>query len=84
GKAILTTVLNNFCIDIIAFLQKLFRTVVKIALPFLVLFAVYSGFMFVEARGNVEKLEEARKNFFYVIIGALIIFASWTIATVIK
>ncbi len=57
---------------------------VKIALPFLILFAVYSGFMFVEARGNTEKLETARKNFMYVIIGALIIFASWTIATVIK
>ncbi len=71
-------------IDIIAFLQRLFRSMVKIALPFLILFAVYSGFMFVEARGNTEKLETARKNFMYVIIGALIIFASWTIATVIK
>ncbi len=74
----------NADIDIIAFLQRLFRVMVKISLPFLVLFAVYSGLMFVEARGNTEKLESARKNFLYVIIGALIIFASWTIATVIK
>ena len=74
----------NADIDIIAFLQRLFRVMVKISLPFLVLFTIYSGLMFVEARGNTEKLESARKNFLYVIIGALIIFASWTIATVIK
>lgn len=75
---------ENGDIDIIAFLQKLFNVMVKIALPFLILFAIYSGFMFVEARGNTDKLEVAKKNFLYVIIGAFIIFGAWMIATVLK
>jgi hypothetical protein len=70
--------------DIIDFLQKLFVNIVKIAFPFLVLFMMYSGFMFVEARGNEEKLSVAKKNFLYVIIGALLILGAWTIAQVLK
>lgn len=88
---VLTTSLSNPLgdgpeadVDIIGFLQRLFRSMVKIAIPFLILFTIYSGFMFVEARGDTKKLEVARKNFLYVIIGALIIFAAWTIATVLK
>ncbi len=75
---------ENGDIDIVAFLQKLFKVMVKIALPFLILFAIYSGFLFVEARGNTDKLEVAKKNFLYVIIGAFIIFGAWMIATVLK
>lgn len=70
--------------DIIDFLQKLFVNIVKIAFPFLVIFMIWSGFMFVEARGNEEKLKKAKKNFFYVIIGALLVLGAWTIASVIK
>lgn len=66
------------------FLHKLFSNFVKIALPFLVLFMVYSGFLFVEAQGNEEKLSKAKKNFLYVIIGGLLILSAWTIALVLK
>lgn len=71
-------------VDLLDFLRKLFRTMVKIALPFLVIFMIYSGFMFVEAQGNEEKLSKAKKNFLYVIIGACLIFGAWLIATVLK
>lgn len=66
------------------FLHKLFSNFVKIALPFMIVFMVYSGFLFVEARGNAEKLSKARKNFMYVIIGALLILSAWTIALMLK
>lgn len=71
-------------IDLIAFLQRLFNMMVKIALPFLILFTIYSGFLFVEARGNSDKLDKAKEMFKYVIIGGLIIFAAWTIAEVLQ
>ena len=70
--------------DIIDFLKRLFVNIVKIAFPFLVLFMMWSGFMFVEARGNEEKLKKAKKNFLYVVIGALLVLGAWTIATVLK
>jgi hypothetical protein len=73
---------TNF--DIINFLDQLFTNFVKIAFPFLVLFMVYSGFLFVEARGNEQKLAAAKQNLFYVVVGALIVFSSWTIAHAIK
>ncbi len=66
--------------DILDFLEKLFKNFVKIALPFLVLFTVYSGLLFVMARGNEEKLKEAKEHFLYVIIGATIVLGSWTLA----
>ncbi len=88
---ILTTTLQNPLgtgpeadINIIEFLQKLFKVMVKIALPFLILFTIYSGFMFIEARGNTDKLEVAKKNFLYVIIGALLVFGAWMIAKAIE
>lgn len=70
--------------DILTFLQKLFKNIVRIALPILVIFTVYAGFLFVEAQGNEEKLGKAKENLKYVIIGALIVLGSWTIASVIK
>ena len=48
--------------DILDFLKRLFVNMVKIAFPFLVLFMMYAGFMFIEARGNEEKLKKAKKN----------------------
>lgn len=81
-----TTIVNPLGVDfdIINFFNQLFKNFVKIALPFLVIFTIYSGFLFVAARGNEEKLSEAKKNFLYVIIGAALVFGSWTIAHVLK
>lgn len=81
-----TTITNPLGVDfdITNFFDQLFKNFVKIALPFLILFTVYSGFLFVEARGNEEKLAVAKNNFLYVIIGAAVVFGAWTIAHVLK
>lgn len=80
-----TTVANPLGqdVDILGFLDQLFENFVKIALPILVLFAVYSGLLFVMARGNEEKLSDAKKNFFYVIIGSVIVFGAWAAANIL-
>lgn len=70
--------------DIIDFLQKVFANLVKVAIPIIVIFTIYTGFLFVEARGNKEKLKTARENFLYLVVGALIILGSWTIAEALK
>ena len=65
------------------FIEAALKALVLIALPILTLFIVYSGFLFIAARGNSSKLEEAKRNFMYVIIGALLILGAWVVATLV-
>jgi hypothetical protein len=65
------------------FLSKVLQVMVMIALPIISLFIVYSGFLFVAARGNEEKLSVAKANFLYVIIGAILILGAWVLASLL-
>lgn len=66
-----------------ALIEGLLRSIVYIALPIISLFVVYSGFKFVFAQGNQEAIKEAKYNFLYVIIGALLILGAWALAQLI-
>jgi len=44
---------------------------------------IYSGFLFVTAQGNSEKLTKAKKALLYTIIGAALLLGSYVIATAI-
>ena len=76
--------LNSSFNSIPNFIAGALKVLVIVALPIITLFIVISGFMFVLARGNESKLAEAKKNFVYVIIGALLILGAWLIATLIS
>lgn len=69
--------------DFQTFIANFLKAVVEISLPILTLFIVYSGFMFVTARGNEKKLEDAKHNFLYVILGSILILGAWVLATLI-
>lgn len=58
-------------------------TIIKIALPFIVLFFIWAGFKFVTAQGKPDKITEAKKMFWYTIIGTLLILGAWTITNAI-
>lgn len=66
--------------DAISFFMS---TIIKIALPFIVLFFIWAGFKFVTARGKPDKITEAKKMFWYTIIGSLLILGAWTITNAI-
>ena len=66
-----------------AFIAGALKVLVMIALPIITLFLVISGFLFITAQGNQQKLETAKKNFLYVVIGALLILGAWILATLI-
>lgn len=72
----------KFC-TIQEFIEGALKAIVIIALPILALFIVYSGFLFVMARGNAEQLSTARRNFAYVVIGGLLILGAWMLANLI-
>jgi len=64
-------------------LKKLFEAVVAIAIPVAVLFIIWSGFQFVLAQGNPKKLQTARRNFYYTLMGIAIFLGAWLLATII-
>lgn len=59
------------------------KALVMVALPIISLFIVYTGFLFVKARGNPKDLATAKKAFFYVMIGAILILGAWLIANLL-
>lgn len=65
------------------FVSSALKVMVMVALPIITLFMVYSGFLFVFARGNQESLAKAKTNFVYVIIGSILILGAWVFASLI-
>lgn len=45
----------------------------NIGLPIAIIFIVYSGFLFVSAKGNEKKLESAKETFKWAVVGATLI-----------
>lgn len=64
-------------------IQSLLSALVAIGTPVAVLFLVYSGFLFVVARGSTEGLLKAKQNLLWVLIGIGIFFAAWVLGQVI-
>ncbi len=65
-------------------IKKILEAVIKIGIPIIALAIVYSGFLFVSARGKPEKLKEAKSALLYTLIGAAILLGSWAIAQLIS
>ena len=75
--------LSNEFSTIPNFIAGALKILVMVALPIITIFIVYSGFLFVTAQGKPGELENAKQNFFFVIIGALLIMSAWILATLI-
>jgi hypothetical protein len=79
----LNSPLNSAISTIPALIAGFLKALVMVALPIISLFIVYTGFLFVKARGNPGELATAKRNFFYVMIGAVLILAAWLIANLL-
>ncbi len=60
------------------------NVVMKIGFMVAVVFIIYSGFLYVSARGSEEKLKKAHSTFTWTIIGTAVILGASVIAVVIK
>lgn len=67
-----------------ALIQNVLVKVLQIGIPIVALAIIYSGFLFVFARGNEENLTKAKSALLYSIIGAAILLGSWAIAELIQ
>lgn len=81
GSAILENPLNVGSIE--ALLSLILDIIVIFATPVIVFFVIYSGFLFVTAQGNPERLKDAKRAFLWTIIGGLIVLGASAILAII-
>ncbi len=65
-------------------IKSILEGALKIGIPLVALAVIYSGFLFVAARGNSEKLGKAKDALLYTLIGAGVLLGSWAIAQMIS
>ena len=63
--------------------DKLADLIIQIGTPLATVFLIYSGLLFVSARGNEKQLESAKETFKWTIIGTALIIGGAAIASAI-
>lgn len=66
------------------FIEGLLQAAGYILFPVAILFVVWSGFKFVLAQGSDSELSNAKKNFFYTVIGVALILGAWALAALVR
>lgn len=66
------------------FLGNLVTDAIPVAALIAVIAFIITGFQFIAARGNSDKLKEAKKHFLLVAIGTAILLSAWTAVYLIK
>lgn len=69
--------------DVYTLITKVTDFALKIGSVIVVLFIIYSGFLFVSAQGKPDKLKTARETFFWAIVGAMIILGANVLSKVV-
>jgi len=68
----------------LGFFQAVVRgVIVPVGVVIAVLALIYSGFLFVVAQGNEEKIRKARMTFFYTVVGTILLLGAWAIVEAI-
>jgi len=65
-------------------LVAILNILIVIAIPIIVFFIIYSGFLYVTARGNPEQIGQASRSLTYAIIGGVLIIGAVAIAEIVK
>lgn len=69
--------------NLMELVAALIDIVITVGIPIVTLAIIYTGYLFVIARGDTTKIKEARTAFTWTVIGAVILLASWVIAQAI-
>jgi len=79
----ITNPLGDKITDIPSFIKAAITVVLTVGIPIIALAIIYTGFLFVEAQGNPEKLTKAKKALLYTLIGAALLLGAFVIANAI-
>ncbi|MFA6416298.1 MAG: hypothetical protein WCW56_02295 [Candidatus Paceibacterota bacterium] len=66
------------------FLADILNILVQIGVPILVFMTIYTGFLFVKARGNPGELTKAKDTFLNLMIGAFIVLGCFAISEALR
>ncbi len=83
GSGQLLNPLDSSISTIPAFFQAIIDILIIFAIPFVVFFIIYAGFLYVTARGNAETIKRAHNALLYALIGGLLILGANVLLTVI-
>ncbi len=75
---------NNSAFTFFDFVERLVNLATKIAIPIIILFIIYSGFLFIKAQGAPEEITAARRTLGYTLLGTAIILGANIIALAVK
>lgn len=64
-------------------LAAIMETIVDIALPVVIVMVIYSGFLYVLARGRPDAVSKAHQTLTWTLVGAVILLGAQLIATVL-
>lgn len=75
---------NPLGVDTIEKAIQLFMGILlKLAIPVIVLFFLWTGISYIMALGNADKIKKVHRMFMYTVIGTLLILGAWTITNAI-
>lgn len=66
------------------FIKIVIMAVLYVGVPIVALAIIYTGFLFISAQGNSEKLTKAKKALLYTLIGAVLLLGAFVIANAIQ
>jgi len=76
--------LNPLKVDTLAeFLNLVLDIVILIAVPIIIFFIIWSGFMYVTAQGKPEKIADATRAFTWTVVGAVILLGAKVLLAII-
>lgn len=84
GSGAIQNPLNSSFSTFPAFMAAVLDIVVKVGAPIAVVMVIYAGMLFVLARGNDEKLKEAKRALLWALIGTMILLGAQVIANAIS
>ena len=64
-------------------LVSILEIIITLAVPVIVFFIIYAGFLYVTAKGNASQIEQATRALTYAIIGGVIVIGAVTIARIV-
>ena len=65
------------------FIKAVVNIVLVVGIPIIALAIIYTGFLFVQAQGNSEKLTKAKNALVYTLIGGALLLGAFVIANAI-
>ncbi len=65
-------------------LSLIIDSAIILLMPIVILMVIYSGFMFLMARGNEQKLKTAKTNFVWVVIGLVVLLGAKIISAALQ